>query len=360
MATRTELAKWLTPEISELQMDALWGRIESAGGGRGARVRWALGLGLAGGAVVVAAAAVALLVWLPRSLTPGEALLTAERPIQGRFSDGSTVQLARASEVELLEDTPAHVRVRLQRGKAAFEVAKRPSRSFQVEAGAVKVSVVGTQFTVLRDGEHVHVSVDRGVVDVGMSGHTARLTAGGSWDSGEVEEAALAPAPPVREPAPVPMPAPVPPASPALRQRPTRSVHSHGAGTVAPTVAEADPDTLFQAALTARREARAADAALAFERFLRDHMNDSRAPLAAFELGRLRMGQLADEQGAVESFELSLRLSPDAPFAEEALSRLVRAYDGLHDTAACVRARNRYLARFPTGPYAESVSGRCR
>ena len=72
------------------------------------------------------------------------------------------------------------------------------------------------------------------------------------------------------------------------------------------------------------------------------------------------MGELSDEQGAVDSLELSLRLAPNAAFAEEALSRLVRAYDAMGDTSNCLRARGRYLARFPSGPYAQSVTGRCR
>jgi transmembrane sensor len=287
-------------------------------------------------------------------MAPGEGLLSADHPTQGRLSDGSVVELARESEVQLLEDTPAKVLLELRRGSATFDVTKRPGRQFKVQAGGVEVRVVGTRFTVTYQADQVQVAVERGVVEISEDGHAARLTAGGSWNS-------VPPAEP--EPEPEGQPVPAPPAPP-LRQHVTRPHHRH-ASSAAPGAANAvptaeDADELFRGALAARRDGRAADAAIALERFLRDHSSDPRAALAAFELGRLRMGELSDEQGAVDSLELSLRLAPSAPFAEEALSRLVRAYDAMGDTANCLRVRARYLARFPSGPYAQSVTGRCR
>jgi len=154
----------------------------------------------------------------------------------------------------------------------------------------------------------------------------------------------------VNEPAPVVPTVPVLPANGgAVEQH--QPVPAPAAG---PTAAE-----LFNDALTARREGRASDAALSFERILRDFPHDSHSATAAFELGRVRMDQLNDMRGAALALEQALKLAPEGTYLEEALSRLVRAYDALGPKTSCVRYRDQYLARFPAGPYASSVSARC-
>jgi len=56
--------------------------------------------------------------------------------------------------------------VSLQQGEAFFKVAKDPKRPFVVEAGSRRVIAVGTQFSVLRDGDSVEVVVTEGKVRV--------------------------------------------------------------------------------------------------------------------------------------------------------------------------------------------------
>ena len=116
---------------------------------------------------------------------------------------------------------------------------------------------------------------------------------------------------------------------------------------------------LFQSALLARREGRITDAASGFQNFIHDFVTDERAPVAAFELGRIRMDSMGDARGAVEALRLSLRLDSRAAYREEAQSRLVRALDELGQTAECEKARDSYLSQYPGGAYAQSVKSRC-
>jgi len=120
-----------------------------------------------------------------------------------------------------------------------------------------------------------------------------------------------------------------------------------------------DAEGLFDHANLARRAGRLDDAAELYGQLVASHPGDRRAPLAAFELGRLRMDSLRDMRGAVRALERALKLAPQGTFAEDALARLVLAQEALHDTTACSRARTRYLARYPEGVHAQHVAERC-
>jgi len=62
---------------------------------------------------------------------------------------------------------------------------------------------------------------------------------------------------------------------------------------------------------------------------------------------------------AVEALERALKLDARRSFAEDALARLVLAHEALHEQQACVRARERYFARYPEGVHAAHLAGRC-
>jgi transmembrane sensor len=85
----------------------------------------------------------------------------------------ATVPLADGSKIELNTDTRLRATlaqeqrtVWLDKGEAYFEVAKDPSRPFVVYAGGRKVTVLGTKFSVRRDGDRVLVAVAEGRVRV--------------------------------------------------------------------------------------------------------------------------------------------------------------------------------------------------
>jgi len=77
--------------------------------------------------------------------------------------DGSHVTLNTDSQLRVALNKQERL-VELIRGEAYFEVAKDPSRPFVVKAGGKRIVAVGTQFSVLREGEEVRVIVSEGTV----------------------------------------------------------------------------------------------------------------------------------------------------------------------------------------------------
>jgi transmembrane sensor len=101
-----------------------------------------------------------------------------------------TVPLRDGSRVELNTDTRIRTaidghrrRVWLERGEAYFEVAHDAARPFVVDAGTRKVTVLGTRFSVRREGDRVTVAVVEGRVRVDPEGVAAegapRIITGG-------------------------------------------------------------------------------------------------------------------------------------------------------------------------------------
>jgi transmembrane sensor len=83
------------------------------------------------------------------------------------------VTLEDGSNVQLDLDTSLAVRIgpdtrdiELKQGRAMFEVAHDAARPFVVDAGAGRVTALGTQFQVQRDGENVSVTLLEGSVGI--------------------------------------------------------------------------------------------------------------------------------------------------------------------------------------------------
>ncbi|HKQ67776.1 MAG TPA: FecR family protein [Polyangiaceae bacterium] len=72
----------------------------------------------------------------------------------------------------------------VDRGEIACDVAPRAADApLIVQAGEVRVRVVGTRFKVSRLGESARVEVQKGVVEVSVAGKTTTVGAGESWAS---------------------------------------------------------------------------------------------------------------------------------------------------------------------------------
>jgi len=105
--------------------------------------------------------------------TDGGATETAEKsyatPLGGKrlvgLEDGSRIQLNTQSKVRT-EMSVNRRQVWLDRGEAFFEVAHRKDQPFVVYAGDRRIMVLGTKFSVRRDGDKVVVSVLEGRVRV--------------------------------------------------------------------------------------------------------------------------------------------------------------------------------------------------
>ena len=340
--------RWVEPDLPEARIDEGWAAISERTRKPSSRARvWVPVAGLA-------AAAAVLFVWLgrgedasDRSAWVGTALRTGNEPMQVELADGSAIDAEPRSQLALLEGTERSVRIALREGAASFDVTRNPERAFVVEADDVSVRVIGTSFTVRRavvDGATVvEVDVARGRVEVRAGDELSVLGAGDTWRRRRAETVEVSQAEPVVSEV-------VEDGEPD-RRRARRARRAADRGP--------DPSELFENARAARRSGDAREAAEIYARLVRDHRGDARAPLAALELGRLRMDALGDPRGAIEALETAIALSPRGPFREDAMARIVRAQDALGARAACGRARDAYLARYPEGRWATDVERRC-
>jgi len=132
------------------------------------------------GAIAASLALVAGLGWLVASGNDSRPTAVAttgyDTPVGGRrlvgLSDGSVVELNTASSVRVAVN---HGRreVWLDHGEAFFDIAHDANRPFVVHAGSRGITVLGTKFSVRRDGETVVVSVLKGRVRVDEVGSGA-------------------------------------------------------------------------------------------------------------------------------------------------------------------------------------------
>ncbi len=88
------------------------------------------------------------------------------------LGDGSRIEMNTATLLRTTE-RPGGREVWLDRGEAFFDIAHRTDQPFVVHAGARTVTVLGTQFSVRRDGDTVTVAVLSGRVRVADAVPTA-------------------------------------------------------------------------------------------------------------------------------------------------------------------------------------------
>ena len=121
-------------------------------------------------------------VFSPRAVEPVGLTTRIGQHRQVRLDDGSVVTINTASALRAAVDKRQR-QVWLDRGEAFFEVAHDPRHPFVILAGDRKVTVLGTRFSVRREGETVTVSVVEGRVRLedaqgGGKGAAAIMTAG--------------------------------------------------------------------------------------------------------------------------------------------------------------------------------------
>ena len=355
--SRRRASDYVRPALSEARVNRMWAAISAAEGTAGPS--WTDRLARRGRvvALLAAAALAALLVigvrrWPPsRPAMTGLLIDTGASTQEVSLAEGSTLSLAAATRLRVLSATDGEIRLRLERGGVVCDVVHREGRRFIVEAGGVEVEDRGTRFDVeVHPGaaeDAVAVRVERGAVEVhdATRAVVATLKPGQAWKSESVEAIPAIPdEPPARPDPPAPASAPAPPA-PSARALPTRSDALSG-------------PALFARADAARLAGRHADAAADFERFYRRFPADPRAGLAAYELGRIRLGSLRDPRGAAEAFGAVLE-RPDDPFREDAEAGRVEALADLGDETACRSARDAFRARYPRSPQAGRVAKLC-
>jgi transmembrane sensor len=300
-----------------------------------------------------------------------------------QLTDGTVVTAVSAdARVEPVEVSAGAVSVRLESGAAHFDVAHQEGRHFQVLARGVVVTVIGTAFTVTVAPSGVRVDVERGRVDVGFDGQHRMLGAGEGLSVPERQKRALegANSPPagVTQPAdPLALaepavdasgetPSGVAPAAPRAAtalQSSWRTLAQEGdyRGAFARMEAEGngavrdEPGDLLFAADVARLSGHPALAVPRLERVLRGHAHDSRAPLAAFTLGRTLLDSLGRPREAAEAFARARKLSPKGALAQDALAREVESWSRAGESSLARQRALEYLEKYPGGRREKAV-----
>jgi hypothetical protein len=138
-------------------------------------------LGLA--SLAAAAALVFVLRGLPATLPPDlPSRITTGLGTSHLALPGLSVDVEPQSAVVVGPETSQGQLIVLDRGGIVCDVARRPSDApLIVQAGAVRVRVLGTRFSVSRVGESARVNVQHGLVEVSSSGRSARVAAGQEW-----------------------------------------------------------------------------------------------------------------------------------------------------------------------------------
>jgi len=133
-----------------------------------------------------AAAAAVLLIALGLGLVRQQAWDADYRTAHGEqqrieLADGSHILLDSDSAVDVsLHDNRRAITLR--KGEALFEVAHDPQRPFQVQAGDLSATALGTVYAVRKQGDGVQVTVARGRVAVNAERDTLTLGAGEQVD----------------------------------------------------------------------------------------------------------------------------------------------------------------------------------
>jgi transmembrane sensor len=307
------------------------------------------------------AALLSLIVYLT-ARSPRSAL--APQVIQ--LADGSRVEHGPSDRLEVGVVTAGRVELRMIDGRALFRVAPNKDRVFLTRAGGYTIRVVGTEYTVELVAGNVRVQVIRGEIEVRRDDgdDVWHVRAGEAWSSSVpasssgaalVENAATrldASAPPGAE-QPAPGAVPPSPAPPASSVAPLAGSAGKKASLAPPPTPEAA--ALFQRAQDARVAGRRDEAMRLLAEFLQRFPGDSRAQLAAFELGKIRL-ETGDARGALDALD---RAEGTDAFAEQVEARRVQALEQSGDLASCRTARARYLQRFPNGSFAAVVRRRC-
>jgi TolA-binding protein len=358
-----KLARYIVVEPpSEAKLAREWETIDARSQPPKTVQRWlSRGLVLA----PVALAAAALLVFALRrpapSVLPGAVFGSETGTALVDLSDGSHIEVDPQAKVAVLRGDPSDVHVELRSGAALFEVSHVERRSFVVSARGVDIRVIGTRFRVNLDGaERVHVSVERGVVEVRRHGHDETVQRLAAGEEGTVmSDGAVAAIAPTPRPAPEAAPVVGGTAAPSTESEAPSNSESSPVDSKSSTPSTMDARQLFDAAGAARRAGKSSQAAALFDALRRRFPGDARAGLSAFELGRLRMDALGDPAGAMEALSQSIALSPSGSFREDAQARLVYAADAMHDEPRCRAMQKAYLARYPGGAHAVNVTSKC-
>jgi hypothetical protein len=185
-----EVDPWSDGHWSRMERD-LFEKLDATGGARAPERRPAVRRRVVfGGLAAAATLALVFYVRPPGFLRSTDRLRVATTDSASEITVGeSSLVVAPKSFVMVSGDDDRGVDVVLDRGAVTCEVAPRKGRpAFVVDAGEVRVRVIGTRFTVARYESAVSVVVDHGTVEVSASGQVTVLHDGERWPIANASE----------------------------------------------------------------------------------------------------------------------------------------------------------------------------
>jgi transmembrane sensor len=320
-----------------------------------------------------------------RAVNPnrGTAAITAQAPAALpllHYEDGSIITAtSRDARAEPIEVGPELVSTRLSAGAARFSVTPNPKRLFRVIARDVTITVLGTIFTVAIEPADVRVHVERGRVRVAWPAGERELAVGeevlvptgtealaptAMVHAAELASEAEAPAEtpnalPLEKLAPEGAPVPSPrhtavAAQPSISWRELAEDGDYASafaqmqdeGTAA---VHDEPGDLLLAADVARLGGHPEKAVAPLSRVVTTHAGDSRAPLAAFTLGRTLLDQLGRPREAAQAFATARKLDPHGALEQDALAREVESWSRAGEATLAHERATEYVQRYPKG-----------
>lgn len=248
----------------------------------------------------------------------GDARAAANEHPRATFADGSTLTaLTPDTVVEPLAMTARDVTLRLVSGAVDVHVVKGGARQWTLEAGELRVEVVGTRFVVTRSPEVSSVHVTEGAVLVRspkLPDGAKRLLVGDRVEFAQQE-------PPL------------------------------------------EPNHVTFDALQAKSDAarRAGDlhgSAVHLERLLRVFPDDPRSGVAAFQLAVVKQQLGAPPANVVTAFEVALAKARGQSLRQDCYWRLVLALEHAGRTQQAQRCAEESLRDYPNGRYAAELRRR--
>ncbi len=304
------------------------------------------------------------------------------------FDDGSNVALLPGSRGRVARTTPLGAEVVLEQGQAQVQVVHRDRTSWLVDAGPFTVRVKGTDFTVawaadaetldvwmksgavvvkgpvlgdaqpLSAGQHLRARLREATVQIDSAPPPSETPRAGALEAIPAESMSAAqPAEGVPSSS-LPTTANAPPPSWSKLvsagdfARVLRDAEAEGVTRVISTRSLADLRALGDAA---RYQGNAAVARAAFRAIRSRFPSSSDARTAAFLLGRLAEEQDLATDDALRWYDKYLAEAPGGEFAGNALGRKMILVSKLQGREAARPLADRYLQRFPSGPYAAAA-----
>lgn len=312
--------------------------------------------------------------------------VASPEPVPLRFSEGSSLVLQQGSRARVLAADANGARVLLEAGEAEVSIKHRVGQKarWHVEAGPFRVLVTGTRFHLgwSPAAQAFKLDLHEGSVVVSSSRCLERERVLRAGEVLQLSCATAANTPPSLPPAASAAPAPTlaassfdgqsapsaKPVAPHAKLEEAIALDAFRAPLAAGRFAEAlalaeradfnrviasaNQSDLLQLADAARLSGRSDRAAAALQALRRRFAGSSEAAFAAFSLGRIAFDQRQDYADASRWFAAYLAEQPSGPLMGDAFGRLLEARERAGDHAGAVSDAERYLRRFPQGPYA--------